>query len=246
MKKALILISLLTLSGCGYSVFDAAEDVKEASKSELSDGALITTTAQKIASFDGIEASGGDDVNFVTGTSYSIRAEGSAEAIAKLRFKIKDGQILVGREEYDWKNKDRAVITITAPAISQISNAGSGAVKADKVSGDNVAFSVAGSGEIKVAAVKAKSTATSIAGSGGAVFAGTADRAEYSVAGSGNVDASKLLSKAAEVSIAGSGDVSLNASDSVEASIVGSGDVNVTGGAKCQLSKVGSGSLNCS
>jgi hypothetical protein len=246
MKKTMVLISLLALSGCGYSVFDAAEDVKEVSKSELSDGTPITTTAKTTASFDGIEARGSDDVIFVTGTNYSIRAQGSAEAIAKLRFKIKDGQILVGREDNDWKSKDRAVITITAPAISQISNAGSGAVKADKVSGDNVAFSVAGSGEIKVAEVKAKSTMTNIAGSGSAIFAGTSDSAEYSVAGSGDIDASKLLSKVAEASIAGSGDVNINVSDSVEASIVGSGSVNVTGGAKCQLSKVGSGNLNCS
>ena len=247
MKKALLFAPLLALSACGYSVLDAVDDIKEGSSFGLSDGKRITATPTTTGKFTGIMAVGADDVNFVTGESYRISASGSADALAKLRYKIEDGDIIIGREKGNWKgNKDKAVITITAPSIASISNAGSSAITADAVSGGNVEFSLAGSGSIDVASIKAQRSETNVAGSGSVKLAGTAANAEYSMAGSGNIDASALNSSNAEVSIAGAGDVSLNASKNVEASMLGSGNVRVTGGAKCESSKLGSGKLDCS
>lgn len=247
MKNALLFAPLLALSACGYSVFDAVDDIKEGSSYGFSDGKPISATPTTTGKFTGIMAVGADDVNFVTGDSYQISASGSADALARLRYKIKDGDIIIGREKGNWKgNKDKALITITAPSIASISNAGSGAITADAVSGGNVEFSLAGSGSIDVASIKARRSETNVAGSGRVKLAGTTANAEYSMAGSGDVDAAGLTSSNAEVSIAGSGNVKLNASKKVEASMIGSGNVNVTGGAKCESSKIGSGKLDCS
>ena len=249
MKPPVILLSLaaLSLSACGYSVFDAAEDM-QGGDSGFADGKGITASSQTTAAFTKLEALGPDNIVFVTGDSFSIKAQGDAEAIAKLRYKVKDGTIMIGRERGKYWGRDNkgVTITVTAPALVEASLAGSGDFNADKMTGEKVVLEIAGSGNLSVADVTGKSLESSVAGSGDVVLAGKVDRAEYSVAGSGNIDAVKLASTEVEVSIAGSGDVKLTASGKVDASIAGSGNVTVAGGAKCTSSTMGSGTISCS
>jgi Putative auto-transporter adhesin, head GIN domain len=241
---ALTLAAALPLSACGYSVFDAAEDIEG---SGFEGGKPITTSFQTTAAFTAIEASGPDNIVLVTGDSFSIKAEGNAEAIKTLRFKIVDGTVEIGRTKGKWwgDSAKSATITITAPKISSVSLSGSGNFNGDRLSGDKVAFDLAGSGNLTVADVQSPMMEGSIAGSGDVKLAGKAAKADWSVAGSGDIDAASLISDTAEVSIAGSGNVRLNVSQSVDASIAGSGNVQVSGGAKCTKSIIGSGSLNC-
>jgi Putative auto-transporter adhesin, head GIN domain len=248
MKTPLILLPLaaLSLSACGYSVVDAVEDIKE-SNDGFAGGKAITTDAATTGAFTKLEALGPDNIVFVTGDAFSIKAEGSADALKKLRYKVENGTIIIGREKGKWwgKENEGVTITVTAPALTEASLAGSGDFTADKMAGDKVVVEIAGSGNVTVADVTGKKVESSIAGSGDVKLAGKVESAEFEVAGSGSVDATKLASVNAEVSIAGSGDVSLTASGMVDADIAGSGDVTVTGGAKCKSSTMGSGSVNC-
>ena len=243
MKKPpffLLPLAALALVGCNFDV--NAED-----KRLTSDGKAVTTTAATTGAFTKIEAVGPDNIVFVTGDAFSIKASGDAEMIAKLRYAMDNGTIIIGREKGQWWGKDSSsvTITVTAPTLAQASLAGSGNFTADKMAGDKVSVELAGSGNAKVGDVTGKSFESEIAGSGDISVAGKVERAEYSVAGSGSVDAAKLLSTDAEVSIAGSGNVAVNATGTVDASIAGSGNVDVTGGAKCKSSSMGSGSVNC-
>jgi Putative auto-transporter adhesin, head GIN domain len=241
---ALILAAALPLSACGYSVFDAAEDIEG---SGFEGGKPITTSVQATEAFTAIEAFGPDNIVLVTGDSFSIKAEGNAEAIKTLRFKIADGAIEIGRTKGKWwgDSAKSATITITAPKISSVSLAGSGNFNGDKLSGDTVVLDLAGSGNLTVADVQSPAVEGNLAGSGDVKLAGKATKVDWSVAGAGDIDAVGLLSETAEVSIAGSGNVRLSASKTVDASIAGSGNVDVSGGAKCTKSIIGSGSLNC-
>jgi hypothetical protein len=243
MKKSpfLLPIAALAISACSFDV--NAED-----KRLTSDGKAITTSAATVGSFNEIEAIGPDNVVFVTGDAFTIKAEGDADAISKLRYAMDNGTIIIGREKGQWWGKDSksVTITVTAPSLAKASLAGSGDFTADKMSGDEVSVELAGSGNAKVAAVSGKKFESDIAGSGNMTLAGKVERAEYDVAGSGNIDAAGLIATDADVSIAGSGDVKLNASGKVDASIAGSGNVNVTGGAKCSSSSMGSGKVSCS
>ena len=250
MKRALFLMPLFALSACSYSAADAVKDVQEmdvTGSNDLKDGKAITTTAADPGKFTSVSTVGPDDVVVKVGDAFSVSASGSAEALKNLRYKIIDGDLVVGRYKYSWTggDKDKAVITITAPSITAIATAGSGDVKAERLNGPKVSLSSAGSGSINVADVETPSLDSDLSGSGNVTLGGKVDEAKYSIAGSGTVDASKMASSTASVSIAGSGDVNLTASGSVSASIAGSGDVNVSGGAKCTSSVVGSGSLNC-
>ena len=252
MKKTFFLIPalMLPLSACGYSATDALNDMKKVEvtgSNDLKDGKAITAQAVNPGAFTAISTAGPDDVVFKTGESFSVSATGSAQALKNLRFALKDGNLMVGRYTYSWKDgdNDKAVITITAPSITAISAAGSGDVKADRVTGPKVSLSLAGSGSIDVADVETASLDSDIAGSGDVTLGGKVDMAAYSIAGSGNVEATKMASSSVSVSIVGSGDANLTASGKVSADIAGSGDVTVSGGAKCTSSIVGSGELNC-
>lgn len=241
MKKLfLVPVTALMLSACNFSV--NAEDRR------LEDGKSIGTTAAATGQFTKIEAVGPDNIVFVTGDAFSIKAEGDSEMISKLRYAMDNGTIIIGREKGKWwgKGSEGVTITVTAPTLAEASLAGSGDFTADRMAGDEVNVELAGSGNAKVGTISAKSFESEIAGSGDVTVAGKAERAEYSVAGSGSVDATRLATTDADVSIAGSGDVMLNATGKVDASIAGSGNVSVTGGAKCSSSSMGSGKVSCS
>jgi Putative auto-transporter adhesin, head GIN domain len=249
MKSALFLLPLaaLSLSACGYSVFDAAEDI-QGSDNGLADGKPVTAQAATTASFSKVNTVGPDNVVFVTGDAFSIKAEGDAETIKKLRYSVKDGTMVIGRTKGNWLNDDGegVTVTITAPVLTEAALAGSGNFTADKMTGDEVTVAIAGSGDANVAAVSGKKLGGKIAGSGDVVFSGTVDEADFDVLGSGSIDAQKLTATNAELSIAGSGDVSLNATGKVEAKVAGSGSITVSGGAKCESKSMGSGSIDCS
>jgi Putative auto-transporter adhesin, head GIN domain len=238
---ALIPLAALALSACNFSA--KAED-----KRLTSDGKAITASAATTGSFTKIEGIGPDNIVFVTGDSFSIRAEGDADEIAKLRYAMDNGTIIIGREKGEWWGKDvkGVTITVTAPTLVAASLAGSGAFTADKMTGDTVSLELAGSGSATIADVTSKRFESEIAGSGSVTVSGKVESAEYEIAGSGNVRAAKLASVNADVSIAGSGDVVLTATGAVKADIAGSGNVTVSGGAKCTSSVAGSGKLNCS
>ncbi len=243
MKSTFILLPLaaLAVSGCSFDV--DAED-----KRITSDGKTISTTAATTGSFTKIEAVGPDNIVFVTGDAFSIKAEGDGDAIAKLRYAMDNGTIIIGREKGKWWGKDSqsVTVTITAPALTAASLIGSGDFTADRMAGDEVLVKIAGSGSLKVADVAAKKLQSKITGSGDAVISGKVDIADFNVLGSGSIDAANLAATDAEVSIAGSGDVSINATGKVQAKVAGSGDINVVGGAKCSSKSMGSGSVNCS
>jgi hypothetical protein len=235
----------LPLSACGYSVFDAAEDIQSGG---FEGGKAITTSVQSTDAYTEVEALGPDTIVLVTGDTFSIKAEGNAEAIKTLRYKIDGSAIQIGRTKGKWfgESAKGVTITITAPKVSAVSLAGSGDFKGDKLSGDKVVIDLAGSGNVDIAAITAPAVEGNVAGSGNIKASGKAAKAEWSIAGSGNVDAAAITSDDVEVSIAGSGDVLVDATKTVDASIAGSGDVNVTGGAKCTKSVMGSGKVTCS
>ena len=250
MRKALCLLPLLvlSLSACGESVSEAVKDIKATDGNGFADGKSVSTAAATTDPFEEVKALGPDNIVFVTGDAFTIKAEGNAKAIATLRYKIEDDAIVIGRKKGNWFGEEGkgVTVTITGPTLNSASLAGSGDFTADRMAGDDVEVKIAGSGSLNVANVEAKKLETKIAGSGDAVVSGKVDQADFSVLGSGSVDAQKLTATDADVSIAGSGDVRLNATGKVKAKVAGSGDINVTGGATCDSKTMGSGNINCS
>ena len=236
---------LLALSGCGYSVFDAAEDVSSFTADGLKNGQPIGETPVALSAFDELAVIGPDAVIFTTEGTHSIRAAGSSDLLSHLRYSMEDGTLLIGRDRNYSGDGGSATIYVTGASLKAVSAAGSGAVTVDRMAGPSVDLSMAGSGGLKVMDVQTDRLDASMAGSGNMQLAGRAAASDISIAGSGDIDGQQLTTDRADVSIAGSGGVKLRSDGTVEASIMGSGDVDVTGSATCETSAMGSGKARC-
>lgn len=245
MKKLLFVIPFLALASCDGSIASA---VGNAGKSSFSDGTAIPSTDTNPGTFDGVTLAGPDNVVFTTGSEFSIRAEGDADSLEQLRYKITNGQLKIGRENGGsmWKGgSSAAVIYVSAPTLKSAKLAGSGDMQVDKMDSESAALSIAGSGNINIEQLETASLSTKIAGSGDLTMAGTADQITISVAGSGNISGKQLKADSATIKIAGSGDIALSSDGTVKTRIVGSGDVRIHGNATCETKAAGSGKVTC-
>ncbi|WP_109354466.1 head GIN domain-containing protein [Sphingorhabdus sp. EL138] len=245
MKKMLLVIPFLALSACEGSIASA---VGNAGKSSFSDGTQIGTSDTNPGEFEGVTLAGPDNVIFTTGADFSIRAEGDADTLEQLRYKVTGGQLKIGREKNSsmWSGNYRgATVYVSAPSLKSAKLAGSGDMQVDNMNGESAKISVAGSGNIDIAEIETASLTTKVAGSGDVSIAGTADEVTISVAGSGDISGKKLKAENATIKVAGSGDVALSSDGTVNATVVGSGDIRIHGDATCNTKSRGSGDITC-
>lgn len=203
----------------------------------------------EVGDFHAVESAGPYDVVVAVGAAASVRAEGDVEALDRLEIRVRDGELRIGTRRDGWRSgshRGRATVYVTAPSLDELSLAGSGNMRADRIQADDFEAGIAGSGNLEIGSVQARRAEFSIAGSGNLTASGTAEDAEVSIAGSGEARLGAFETRRAEVSIAGSGDISLRATEAVEGSIMGSGNVEVRGTARCSVSRMGSGRAQCS
>lgn len=213
--------------------------------SKLDDGRTLSRDWAATDRFEGVTLAGPDSVTVTRGDRWRIRASGSPEVLAELRFLVEDGDLTVGRRHSRRHIEGTARIEITAPAVQDVVVAGSGALSIDALNGSEPGATVAGSGTIDVRSVRARTLKATVAGSGDLHIAGRAETGKITVAGSGDMDGRALHVEQASVTIAGSGDARFHADGHVSASIVGSGDAVVSGTTDCSQTRMGSGRLVC-
>ncbi len=246
MKKVLMLAPLLCLAACEGSIADAVGDAAS-NAGGFTDGEPIGTSDTNPGEFEGVTLAGPDNVVFTTADDYAIRAEGDADDIEELRYKISNGQIRIGRRKggSSWRSGDKVTVYVSAPSLKLAKLAGSGDMELDAITGDDTELSIAGSGDIKAANVDAKSLESKIAGSGSISLAGKVESIDISIAGSGDIEGKDLTADEVDISVAGSGDVELSSDGKVEAKVMGSGDVRIHGDAECNSRAMGSGNITC-
>jgi hypothetical protein len=207
-----------------------------------------TTRTFAAADFSEIELRGADDVDVRVGTGFSVRAEGPAEELDKLKIERDGVTLKVGRinsRGINWGNKNKITVYVTMPRITKGSLAGSGDLVIDRVEGQDFTGNLAGSGDLTIAAVSVQRAELAIAGTGDIKAAGVAKQLKVEIAGTGDVDAAALKAESADVSIAGTGGVRAEVNGPAKVNMLGSGDVDLGRGAKCSTSKMGSGEVRC-
>lgn len=206
-----------------------------------------TTRTYAVADFTGVAVRGSDNVDVRVGTGFSVRAEGPAKELDRLRI-AREGDVLkVGRVDQPglhWGG-DRVTVFVTMPRIVSAEASGSGDLKIDRVDGQSFTGSVAGSGDLDIAALGVREAKFSVAGSGDITAKGTVGSFEASVAGSGNVDARGVKTGSADVSIIGSGDVRADVAGTAKVDLTGSGNADLGKAARCDTTKTGSGEVRC-
>ncbi|MBO6767200.1 MAG: DUF2807 domain-containing protein [Erythrobacter sp.] len=215
-------------------------------RSSLDDGERISASWAATGRFEQVTLASRDNVAITRGDRWRVRASGSPDVLAELRFKIKDQQLIIGRRWREDPVDGIATIQVTAPSVDGVTLAGSGNLSIDRMDASEVGATLAGSGTIDVGRIATRQLAATVAGTGNLRLAGRAEDGAITIAGSGDIDGQQLRMGRATVSIAGSGDARFNADDSVSASIVGSGDAVVSGTTDCTQTRMGSGRLTCS
>lgn len=223
-----------------------------ASFAEGSDGVSPTGSGTSrtfdVADFTGVSLRGSDDVDIKIANRFSVRAEGPAEILDRLKVERDGTTLKIGRKSdpsFNWGGSKGAKIYVTLPRLARANVAGSGDMKVGSAEGDDFEASNAGSGSITIAAIKVKSAEFNIAGSGDIVVDGSADKLSMSIAGSGAINARGVKAGSADASVAGSGSISADVNGPATVSILGSGDADMGKGATCTTTKMGSGSVSC-
>lgn len=237
--RTLTLLAAIPLAACSLSSGDTATP----------GSGTGTSRSYALADFTGVALRGSDDVDIRVGTGFSVRAEGPAKELDRLRI-VRDGDILkvgrVGNGGFHWSSGDDAVtVFVTMPRIVSAVTAGSGDLKIDRVEGQRFSGSIAGSGGLDIAALGVREAKLAVAGSGDVSARGSVGSLDVSVAGSGNVEAGGLKAGSAEVQVMGSGNVTADVNGNAKVTVMGSGNADLGKGARCTTSKMGSGEVRC-
>lgn len=201
----------------------------------------------RLSGFTKVEATGPDTVIIRRGP-YSVRAEGDAKVLERLKIGVDGDTLEIGRKRQygmSWSNDRGATVTVTMPAIRSVDSTGSGDVSIDRADGDSFKADLTGSGDLSIADLNVADLEAEITGSGDIKIAGSAQKVDLSVTGSGNFDGAALKAGGGEASVLGSGNITFASDGALDISILGSGDVTVKGRAQCKTSSMGSGEARC-
>jgi hypothetical protein len=188
---------------------------------------------------------GPDRVVVVHGDKPDIRVSGDPKIADSLRFVLHNGELGIGRKPGETTGDGEATITVTTPAIDQLTMAGSGKITSDRLGGKAAEVTIGGSGEVAVDSIAADKLEVVVAGSGRFTGAGHAQKLALSIAGTGNADMARLNAGDADINIAGTGNGTLASDGHVTGAVIGTGEVTVHGKAHCDVSVTGTGKVTC-
>jgi hypothetical protein len=203
---------------------------------------------RNVAPFSKIGLSYPADVVLRQGSTQSVKVEGDAEQLAQLVTEVENGRLSIRRKnrdnEYNWSaKKNRAVVYITVPQVTQLSVSGSGKIKGEGTfKSTSLDLAVSGSGNIQLDA-NVENVSSRISGSGSIELKGQGKQSTVAVSGSGSMKGYDFKTSDAQVSISGSGSCEITATNRLKSSISGSGRVLYAGSPSVDSRVSGSGSV---
>lgn len=186
---------------------------------------------------------GPDAVEVTPGDRLAITVDGDPDAVAQLRFTLKDGTLGILRANGS-DGRKTATVRVTMPAPRDVAMMGSGTIKTAAL-GRDAKVVIAGSGTVETQGLGGGKLDVTMPGSGAMRAAGDVDALDLTILGSGNAQLDAVRTPKAKVTIAGSGGAAFLSDGDVDATIMGSGTVTVKGRARCTVSAMGSGKLIC-
>lgn len=253
MKPGIITIlpAFVALASC-TAIFDCIEG-----------NGNIRTEEREATSFNAIANETSFHVVYVQGVEYSITVEAESNIMPFIETDIRGGTLEINtiRGTHCLRYGTQPVITVTAPFITELVNAGSGDIVAGKLEGEEVKIVASGSGDIFTGTVGSEDVSVVVSGSGNimtgdiatdafrATLSGSGDltlsgetlTGRYVVSGSGSVFSVNLVMESAVVTMSGSGSVHATVNDQLDAVISGSGNIYLRGDPAVNLTRTGSG-----
>lgn len=163
--------------------------------------------------FTMVDASAGVDVEITVGGDYTIRAEGDAEALDRLRIELDGDALEVGRKSnrglFSFGRRHQSTVYITMPSLEGV----------DVSSGADVVASGIDAGEFKV----------SVSSGADAELSGECGMLKADGSSGADLDAEDLKCADAIADVSSGADLTIYASQSVEADASSGGDITVYG-----------------
>lgn len=253
MKKIVIAMMAFTATLSACTLFVDCIDGNGRVETEIRNAVPFTAIANE-TSFH---------VNYIQGEEYSITVEAEENILPYIETRVTSGALEIStvRGTHCLNYTRHPVVTVTAPAISEIVNSGSGDfmagpltgtdvmivnsgsgdITAGTLTGSEVSLVMSGSGNVMTDDITATMMKATLSGSGDLTMTGGAASSRYIVSGSGSVFSRNFVSEEARATLSGSGSVYATVEDYLEAVISGSGNIYLLGDPEISLTRTGSG-----
>lgn len=173
--------------------------------------AFAETKTYAVGDFTRVSASAGVDVNITVGGDYSVKAEGSPEALERLEAMVQDGELRIRRVNngFKWRKSGQVTVTVSMPALEAVGVSSGASVDATGVDAGAFAIDVSSGGDLDIT--------------------GRCDALSIDVSSGGSADARGLECKSATADASSGGSADIFASESVIGDASSGGSVDVYG-----------------
>ena len=171
-------------------------------------GGPQTTETRQVGSFSKISLRGAADIEWKPGSKVSVVVEGPANCV-KVTLTEVDQDTLVVSQPPETNMRDKVIVRVTSPEITQVN--------------------LSGAGDVRVADLKAKSIEINLSGAGNVLLGGSVADSELTVSGAGSIDADSLNTENTTVRVSGAGNAEVNATKTLDATVTGVGNITYAG-----------------
>jgi hypothetical protein len=176
------------------------------------------------------------------GNEEKMVVEAEPKVLAQLDISTK-GDTMTLASKGSIKTDKGIKFTLTIKSFHSFMHDGSGNVRIENFSGNDMEALAKGSGDIVLSNIKPGKLTLAIPGSGNIEASGSGKMLLAKIDGSGTIEAVKFKAQSADVRIDGSGNIRVHADESLKASISGSGNIEYEGKAKVTKSITGAGNI---
>jgi hypothetical protein len=202
-------ISSSTSSSSSSSISSSGETDEESSDA-TNGSSNVMSESRDVSSFDEVELRGLGNLSIQQADSESLTVEAEESILPKIRTEVVNNRLTIGPELNSSIQTTQPInYTLTVKDLNTLKVSGSGDIKAQDISTDELTVAVSGAGAVKIS--------------------GKTDSQEIDISGSGDYRAEDLESKEAKVSVSGSGSAIVNVSGELDAKVSGSGSVEYVG-----------------
>lgn len=223
-------------------------------------GHYTSRMMEKLPSFHAVHVQGDIEVDFMQNPTHTVHAGGPQKVIDRAVVRVKDNVLEIGfLPGTSEKQTGQLRVTITAPALHEVSVSGKGDVhvrgtmqvqdlsvtltqegefSADGLAVHTLDIHAADQSEVDINRLDAHSVVAAADGKADIDLAGLALTAQLVNHGAGEIDAADLRVQRGKASLTGKGDIKISAYEMLEASVFGKGKIKYKG-APIQMQRSG-------
>lgn len=206
----------------------------------------IKKETREVSNYTSLASQGSMDVQIAYGNSNSVVVEADENLLPYIETSVENGKLSIrSKKNVNLKSGSKMIVRVSMTKINSLQLSGSGNINGSGAftNDGKTDIGVSGSGNLKLDFDSFEDLDLSVSGSGNIDLKSSATNSiNAKVSGSGNIDCSSISSKDVEAKLSGSGNIKVYASNSIDAKISGSGNVYYKGDVQNISTKVvGSG-----